>query len=211
MSTLTGSSSSSPTKVQRSATASTLEQPVSTTVYGLLHELHARIVADVDAVLTWDELKSPAFQFSVVKPILDRYTADETAIAQACKDDDDNDDNVDASKSLGAVLYALMANRCVLRKAQADAAESSSSASRTRICPTSRCRTRAPPSASCLRVSFPLSNPCHPLEVCLPLSAEPIVQVQSWCTSSAVARKSDRPDSHDYPVSLPDAPTSSLC
>lgn len=111
MSTLTGSSSSSPTKVQRSATTSTLEQPVPRTVYGLLHELHARINADVDAVLSWDELKTPAFQFSVVKPILDRYTPDDAAAAAAQEADDDDDDSVDASKSLGAVLYALMANR----------------------------------------------------------------------------------------------------
>lgn len=154
MSSLTGSSSSSPTKVQRSATASTLEQPVPTTVYGLLQELHARITADVDAVLTWDELKSPAFQFSVIKPILDRYTPDEATLAQAAKDDDD-EDNVDASKSLGAVLYALMANRYVARKTPADMAASSSSASPMRTCPTNRSRPRAPHSASCLQVSLP--------------------------------------------------------
>lgn len=154
MSSLTGSSSSSPTKVQRSATVSTLEQPVPTTVYGLLHELHARITADVDAVLTWDELKSPAFQFSVVKPILDRYTPDEATLAQAAKDDDD-EDNVDASKSLGAVLYALMANRYVTGKTRADVPESSSSAWPTRTCPMSPCRPPVPHSASCSQVSSP--------------------------------------------------------
>lgn len=111
MSSLTGSSSSSPTKVQRSATASTLEQPVPRTVYGLLHELHARITADVDAVLSWDELKTPAFQFSVVKPILDRYTPEPEDAKAAADDEDDDEETTDASKSLGAVLYALMANR----------------------------------------------------------------------------------------------------
>lgn len=150
MSTLTGSSS--PTKVQRSGTASSFEAPVPSTVYGLLHELHARITTDVDAVLSWDELKTPAFQFSVIKPILDRYTPDGVA---EDSDDEDDEEGTDASKSLGAVLYALMANRYAARKEGADAPESSSSASRTRTCRTSRCRRRALRSASYLRVSLP--------------------------------------------------------
>lgn len=94
------------------------EKPVPTTVYELIHELYARITHDIDAVLTWEELKSPAFTFSVVKPILDRYTptddpppvpAKPTSAGDA--NDSDDEEDIDASKSLGAVLYALMANR----------------------------------------------------------------------------------------------------
>lgn len=119
MSSLTASTSSttaSPPKGKATPSrSSSVDKPVPTTVYALIHELHARITSDIDAVLTWDELKSPAFTFSVVKPILDRYTPDGNEPVAPAKpaggDDDDDEEDVDASKSLGAVLYALMANR----------------------------------------------------------------------------------------------------
>ncbi|WOO84396.1 Calcium channel YVC1 [Vanrija pseudolonga] len=70
-----------------------------TSVFELVHTLHATITAAIDTPMTWDELKSPSVNYTLVKPIVQRFKPTED-------DDDDNDGH-----SLGGVLYAIFANR----------------------------------------------------------------------------------------------------
>lgn len=70
-----------------------------TSVFELVHTLHATITAAIDTPMTWDELKSPSVNYTLVKPIVQRFKPTE-------EDDDDNDGH-----SLGGVLYAIFANR----------------------------------------------------------------------------------------------------
>lgn len=69
------------------------------TVYGLIHALQLEIVTAIDSSLSWEELTAPGINYTIVRPIVERYTP---------KADSDED----ASHCLGAILYALMANRC---------------------------------------------------------------------------------------------------
>jgi hypothetical protein len=70
-----------------------------TTVYGLIHGLAATVVDAIDAPLDWDALLSPSVSYTVIRPIVQRF-----APKFGGKEED-------AGPSLGAVLFALMANR----------------------------------------------------------------------------------------------------
>lgn len=79
------------------------DDPIPSDVYTLIHELQASVTDAIDTSLTWDQLNAPNVNYALVRPIVERYTPD--------SDGDGNDANDDLS--LGEVLYALMANRCV--------------------------------------------------------------------------------------------------
>ncbi|GMK58888.1 hypothetical protein CspeluHIS016_0603300 [Cutaneotrichosporon spelunceum] len=69
-----------------------------TGVYELIHALHAEILEAIDTALDWDELKSPTVNYTVVRPIVARFAPTD-------------DGSGSPRSSLGAVLYACMANR----------------------------------------------------------------------------------------------------
>ncbi|KAL1406840.1 hypothetical protein Q8F55_006249 [Vanrija albida] len=70
-----------------------------TTVFELVHALHTAITAAIDTPMTWEELKSPSVNYTLVKPIVQQFMPTE-----------DDEDDTDAD-SLGGVLYAIFANR----------------------------------------------------------------------------------------------------
>ncbi|BEI91416.1 uncharacterized protein CcaverHIS019_0402360 [Cutaneotrichosporon cavernicola] len=72
--------------------------PSPTGVYALIHALHTEILEAIDSALDWEELKSPSVNYSIVRPIIERFAPTE-------------DGTGSARTSLGAVLYACMANR----------------------------------------------------------------------------------------------------
>lgn len=72
----------------------------ATGVYELILALHTEILETIDTTLTWEELQQPSVNFSFVRPIIEKF---------APKEDKSGSD--EARASLGAVLYACMANR----------------------------------------------------------------------------------------------------
>jgi len=81
--------------------SNSVESVTPTTVYGLIHALYATVVEAVDTPIGWDGLLAPAVAYTIVKPIVQKFAP------KPLKDDTPED----ASNSLGAVLFALMANR----------------------------------------------------------------------------------------------------
>jgi hypothetical protein len=71
------------------------------TVYDLIHALYAAVVDAIDQPLAWDALLAPSVGYTVIKPIVEKFSP------KPAKEDMPED----ASNSLGAVLFALMANR----------------------------------------------------------------------------------------------------
>ena len=105
--------------------------PVPTTIFALIHELHTTISDAIDTSLSWDTLNSPPINYSLVRPIVERFTPkppDEkvkgalklagTQLLSAPKPDRGESGNGTAIQddagavSFGGVLYALMVNRC---------------------------------------------------------------------------------------------------
>lgn len=104
--------------------------PVPTTIFALIHELHATISDAIDTSLSWDTLNSPPINYSLVRPIVERFTPqppDEKAkgalklagtqlLGPPKPDRGESGDGTavqeDANAiSFGGVLYALMVNR----------------------------------------------------------------------------------------------------
>lgn len=74
--------------------------PPSTGVYELILALHTEILETIDTTLTWEELQQPSVNFSFVRPIIEKFAPKE-----------EKSGSEEARASLGAVLYACMANR----------------------------------------------------------------------------------------------------
>ncbi|CAK9787316.1 hypothetical protein CC85DRAFT_258274 [Cutaneotrichosporon oleaginosum] len=74
-----------------------------TGVYELIHALHTEILEAIDSALDWDELKAPSVNYTIVRPIIEKFAP--------TGDDSRSDGGGGARASLGAVLYACMANR----------------------------------------------------------------------------------------------------
>lgn len=70
----------------------------ATGVYEIIHSLNFEILEAIDSALSWDELTAPPVNYSFIRPIIEKFAPN----------DDGSDD---ARASLGAVLYACMANR----------------------------------------------------------------------------------------------------
>lgn len=106
----------------------------STDVFSLIHEIHATVTTSIDTALSWEQLNSPPVNYSLIRPIVEKYTQqgedgkDEKGRVSstllsvpggADGGESGNGNGQRASKgeelglSLGAILYALMANRWV--------------------------------------------------------------------------------------------------
>ncbi|WVW82960.1 hypothetical protein I302_104976 [Kwoniella bestiolae CBS 10118] len=114
-----------------STTSSSLPSPLPapTTLFSLIHELHTTINDSIDTALTWDQLQSPPINYTLVRPIVQRFAPKVEADSQptgtatpalAVPKTQDGGESAVARKivggetdgpSLGMVLYALMANR----------------------------------------------------------------------------------------------------
>ena len=99
-------------------------------LFALIHDLHATITTSIDSSLSWDQLNSPPVDYSLVRPIIDKLVSESdekheattgTALLSVPAGNDDNTNaELGAQTSqpietcLGAVLFALMANRSVV-------------------------------------------------------------------------------------------------
>jgi hypothetical protein len=95
-------------------------------IFYLTHDIHQTVTRSIDTALSWDQLNSPSVNYTLVRPIVERFVQARTAKQNADQDDsgrlrarseaesggESHDTGGDAQ--LGAVLYALMANRQVL-------------------------------------------------------------------------------------------------
>jgi hypothetical protein len=101
-------------------------KPLSTSsIFNLIHDLHQTITSSIDTSLSWDQLNSPAINYTLVRPIIDRLLPDEDASAALPKRNRSTSGLLDIPRDqeasvgspakletcLGAVLFALMANR----------------------------------------------------------------------------------------------------
>ncbi|OCF71722.1 nonselective cation channel [Kwoniella mangroviensis CBS 8886] len=114
-----------------SGTSSSLPSPLPapSTLFALIHELHTTINDSIDTALSWDQLQSPPINYTLVRPIVQRFapkvdegskpTGTATPALAVPTFQDGGESGVtrkivggDADgPSLGMVLYALMANR----------------------------------------------------------------------------------------------------
>ncbi|WVQ98885.1 hypothetical protein IAU59_006016 [Kwoniella sp. CBS 9459] len=106
--------------------------PPPANVFSLIHELHVTITEAIDTALSWDQLQSPPVNYTLVRPIVQRFSPkkdpeNENAekkgddVLRAKRVDDGGESGVPKARpaqgqsregpSLGMVLYALMANR----------------------------------------------------------------------------------------------------
>ena len=103
-------------------------KPLSTSsIFNLIHDLHQTITASIDTNLSWDQLNSPAINYTLVRPIIDRLLPDNDTNGAAPKRTKSASGLLDVpgdqeasigspaklETCLGAVLFALMANRYV--------------------------------------------------------------------------------------------------
>ena len=105
---------------------STLPPEAPSSIFSLIHEIQALVAASIDTALTWEQLNSPPINYTLVRPIVERVSPfasdqDEKTVAELLN----ATRSVEAghgsalgssssrrSLSLGAVLFAFMANRC---------------------------------------------------------------------------------------------------
>nr|ODN95119.1 nonselective cation channel [Cryptococcus depauperatus CBS 7855] len=93
-------------------------------VFSLVHELHTVVTQSIDTALDWDQLNSPPINYSLVRPIVQRYVpkTDKAGAGSSLTSIGMPSDGVELGigrahptfqqgPSLGNVLYALMANR----------------------------------------------------------------------------------------------------
>ncbi|WVF72035.1 hypothetical protein IAT40_006847 [Kwoniella sp. CBS 6097] len=102
--------------------------PPPNNVFALIHELHTTITEAIDTALSWDQLQSPPVNYTLVRPIVQRFSPKSSPenekkgndVLNAKKINDGGESGVPTSPlstqsqqgpSLGMVLYALMANR----------------------------------------------------------------------------------------------------
>lgn len=92
-----------------------------TTLFALIHDIHATITRSIDTSLTWEQLNSPQINYTLVRPIVERLSpAAEDGKADLVQDGllgvtkgsgKRKGRVVSRGASLGGLLYALMANR----------------------------------------------------------------------------------------------------
>lgn len=96
----------------------------NTSIYHLTHEIHQTVTRSIDTALSWDQLNSPSVNYTLVRPIVDRYAGQPSSSEkqESRRQDQLRPDSESApwtrnvergDVKLGSVLYALMANRSV--------------------------------------------------------------------------------------------------
>lgn len=175
-----------------SETRAAQEQPRS--VFELIHSLHEAIKASIDASLSWEDLNSPPVNYTVVRPLVKRFSPTRTQSHESGGAEASSSSSArrhsgastghkrsvtdrflrprdggeggraggprheEEGVTLGAILYALMANRYVFhwlrRENRIDASIGySSSHLHQAISATHRCKALEQPSASSWLVS----------------------------------------------------------
>lgn len=101
------------------------------TIYALIHELHNTITKSIDTSLSWDALNSPPVNYTLVRPIVEKYCpkaaeakfkSGDRLTVPASFGEEEGVGSVfvkgqgDGEMGLGMILYALMANRYVPSK-----------------------------------------------------------------------------------------------
>jgi hypothetical protein len=95
------------------------------TIYSLIHELHRTITKSIDTSLSWDQLNSPPVNYTLVRPIVERFCHPLAVVEGDVKKRNEFLGVPDGGESgagsgagarisgagLGMVLFALMANR----------------------------------------------------------------------------------------------------
>ena len=100
----------------------------TTSLFRLIHELHQTITSSIDTSLSWEQLNAPALNYTLIRPIIDgllpehandtRFLRKESKTASGLLNvPGDGEAALGSDKPtetcLGAVLFALMANRSV--------------------------------------------------------------------------------------------------
>ncbi|KAK4686667.1 hypothetical protein P7C73_g3457, partial [Tremellales sp. Uapishka_1] len=100
--------------------------PESSSIFALCHTLNNLIIQSIDTSLTWEQLNSPPVNYTLIRPIVDRFAPnsepEKSASPNATLPVPPNDSGESGRStngvkvgeeglSLGGVLYALMANR----------------------------------------------------------------------------------------------------
>jgi hypothetical protein len=102
----------------------------TTSLFRLVHELHQTITSSIDTSLSWEQLNAPALNYTLIRPIIDellpehandtKYLRKESKTASGLLNvPGDGEATLGTDKPtetcLGAVLFALMANRSAAR------------------------------------------------------------------------------------------------
>ncbi|OCF36454.1 nonselective cation channel [Kwoniella heveanensis BCC8398] len=126
--------SRSSTSGSSSSSSADIPAPPPNNVFRLIHELHTTITEAIDTALSWDQLQSPPINYTLVRPIVQRFSPkrddaengsgsakSRNDVLNAKRMDDGGESGVPRplaavnqnqdGPSLGMVLYALMANR----------------------------------------------------------------------------------------------------
>lgn len=111
--------------VQRAERGMDSKGLVADSLFHLIHELHTTVVQAIDTSLSWDQLNSPPINYTLVRPLVERYgnqVAKQTGGAPTAstllptrRDNERGhpvaEDVAIRPSSLSGVLFALMANR----------------------------------------------------------------------------------------------------
>ncbi len=96
-------------------------------MFNLILELHDTVTQSIDTALSWDQLNSPPVNYTLVRPIVEKFssgfTGDKYASGLLAVPTDPRESGSSQGQapgqtgieqvSMGGVLYALMANRFV--------------------------------------------------------------------------------------------------
>lgn len=97
-------------------------------LFNLIHELHQTITSSIDTSLSWEQLNAPALNYTLIRPIIDGLmpehandiafqNKDSKTVSGLLNVPGDGEAALGSDKKLetclGAVLFALMANRSV--------------------------------------------------------------------------------------------------
>jgi hypothetical protein len=97
----------------------------SRSIFHLTHEIQQTVTRSIDTALSWDQLNSPSVNYTLVRPIVERFAGHPSSTEkQDARRQDQLRPESEAAPwvrnaergdlKLGSVLYALMANRYVL-------------------------------------------------------------------------------------------------
>lgn len=90
-------------------------------IYHLTHDIHQTVTRSIDTALSWEQLNSPSVNYTLVRPIVERFAGKQAHEIEK-KDREDllhpdpevgwaGESEETGDVRLGSVLYALMANR----------------------------------------------------------------------------------------------------
>lgn len=107
-----------------SPTGSTV--PLSTaSTFLLIHELHRTILESIDTALTWEQLNAPSINYTLIRPIIDRlapteYKSEREPLLSPDARLNDTEESrytgpAESKTCIGAILFALMANRYAVK------------------------------------------------------------------------------------------------